>query len=291
MDLDALLEPLDSRLLPSCSTQSHVPVVGGSLRVLHHRPQNPAGRPVVFLPGFSASVPVWQEAYSMLQGRAEFYVVETLDKGTTPLEGAVPTLTPQALAAQVQRFTATLGDHVLVATSWLATSVLAARAEGGLPAPTTVVCDPVPRLWLPWFIPRWSLPFLPATLFGLLRRPLGAIAMAAVAPHERARFESILQSADPRRWKQVCLDGLDTDLLDGRLTRAEGEIWVVNTADDPVHPAADAGQVARALPAGRLVQLELGSGRERFCGGVALAFARTAAGATPALLADLVSDH
>ena len=254
---------------------------GGFIRLHHHKPPHAQGRPVVFAPGFSAPVEVWEEAFEPLAGRVELVVVETLEKGTTRYEGGP--LHPSALARQLGQALEGLEQPVLLAASWLGTSLLQGAADGSLRASTMVAFDPLPVFWLPVFLPRWSLPLLPATLFGALRRPLTALALAAMQDgKQKARFKAIVDSADPLRWKRAALDALDVDLLDGRLRAVDQELWVVNGADDPVHPAADLARIVDELPKGRLKRIDVHETvRERFAGQVALAFARVPPGVEP----------
>ena len=86
-----------------------VPVADGVARVLHARPAQPVGcRPVVFIPGFGATIGGWQEAYDVLLGEDELYVIETLEKSTTTLSHPTPDLSVRGLALQVSQALAAL---------------------------------------------------------------------------------------------------------------------------------------------------------------------------------------
>lgn len=271
--LDAALSRAPSpEPLEQVAEERFVPVDGGAVRLLHHRPERPLGRrPVVFLPGFGAPVPPWQACYAMLQDRVELVVLETLEKSTTRRPPPPRQLDPAGLARQTLAALESLqlDDYVLAGASWGATTVLETLATGGARPSLAMVYDPMVRLWLPgWLRPLVHL--LPVGLTGAMRRPLGAMILAGIRqPHQHARLAGWIDAADAELWLAAVRQSLDYDLM-ARLPQVDAEVLVVSGTEDEVHGNDVLPGVAAALSAGRWLKLPVPDERREALVGVVL---------------------
>lgn len=259
-----------------------MPVPDGHVRVLHHRPQRiQAKRPVVILPGFSATVPPWQGCYAKLQGHTEFYVIETLEKSTTRIEGRSHDLSFLAFARQADTAVQALGlpgqDYVLMASSLLATSLFAGLPHGLLDAPTKVALDPLRRMWFPRFFLKWFLPAVPEWFVDWARGPVAQLALRGMAPAQKARAEAFLEAADPYRWKRAAMHNAVFDLFDVTPVITQ-QVTLLLGVGDKVHDDTVARRAASELPDARLLVVPSEPlVRERMAGAVISAMARISA--------------
>lgn len=259
-----------------------MPVPDGHVRVLHHRPQHvQASRPVVILPGFAATVPPWQGCYAKLQGHTEFYVIETLEKSSTRIQGRSHDLSFLALARQADAAVRALDlpgrDHVLMASSLLATSLFAGLPHGLLDAPTKVALDPLRKMWFPRFFLRWFLPLVPEWFVDWARGPVAQIALRGMAPPQKARAEAFLEAADPYRWKRAAMHNATFDLFDVT-PQVTQQVTLLLGVGDKVHDDSVARRAASELPSARLLVVPSDPlVRERMAGAVLAELARCTA--------------
>jgi pimeloyl-ACP methyl ester carboxylesterase len=244
-----------------------VEVDGGSHRVLSTPGQ---GRPVVFVPGWGATLEGWSDLTDRLVGRVPLTVIETLEKGTTPIDRSWPDRSVLQMARNVQTTVHALGlqDYVLVGVCW-GGAVLLEGCIAGLfeDAPTLVTYDPMHAMWFsPMFI-RLVAPLLPVGLIDAIRGPLSAFALRKMdQPVQRARAEAFVAAADAWRWKTFARAAADFELF-GRLSAVQREVLVFNGSSDLIHDAAHYPRIAAELPRGRFFRTPVAeSDRERLGG-------------------------
>lgn len=288
---EGLDAPPDPRPLESVSEVLWHAVEGGTMRILHHVPEVRARRPLVLLPGFGANVSGWTEFYARVIGRVELWVIETLEKSSTPLSGGPLDLGPPRLARDVASAMHALGldrqDLVMLGSSWGATVLLEGLAQGVLHAPTAIAYDPTPRLMLPRWALRHIVPYAPVSLVEGLREPIAKLLMRKLTqPEQRRRAEIFVHSADVFRWREGAAAS-GRYALYPRLAQIQQEVLVVNGSHDAVHDRQLYPDIARAIPHGRFFFLEVDEReREHLSAFVARALAdRRAEDGVPAELA------
>jgi pimeloyl-ACP methyl ester carboxylesterase len=280
---DRVSEEQDARAVEQVSVERFVEVPGGAVRLLHHRPEGASGRPVLIVPGFGAITAGWQEVYQCLHDRAEFVVLETLEKSTTRLDTADPDLSIESLAEQLRLGLEGLGwvgrDFVMMGSSWGGTTLLWALKLGMVAPPTTVVVDPLERLIVPEWVLRDLVPLLPIALVDALRSPIAWVMLRNMnEPRQRARAEAFIEAADPLRWMRAIQQSWYVHLL-GEVGEIDHPVIVLNGTHDGVHDAANAPRIARELPAGSLLHCPVEEHlRERMIGVMMRELTRVEAG-------------
>ncbi len=244
-----------------------IPVDGGSHRVL----STPgSGRPIVFVPGWGATLEGWSDLTDRLVGQAPLIIIETLEKGTTPIDKSWPDRSVLQMARNLQTTMDALGleDFVLVGACW-GGAVLLEGCIAGLFAdvPTLVTYDPMHSMWFsPLFI-RLVGPLLPVRLIDAIRGPIAAFALRKMdQPVQRARADAFIAAADPWRWKTFARAAADFELF-GRLSGVQREVLVFNGSSDAIHDAEHYPRIAAELPQGRFFHTPVDeSDRERLAG-------------------------
>lgn len=269
---------------PEEGVELRVPVEGADIRAFACRPRSPVEtRPVVLVPGWGVTPEGYQAFYESVRGRAEFYYIETREKGSSRLAGKRPDMSPAQSARDIAAALQSLGlagkrDFVLCGVCWGSTLILQGLLDGVIDAPTVVLGDPMHRLWFPRWMLRWAAPVAPSFLLGAARW-LFALAMIGDMKEkaQKARNFAFVRAADPLKWKRSGHAARDLELF-GAVGRIRREVFVVNGTTDKVHDQSHYPRLASEMPRGRFLYLPTDeSNRERMLGAAALSFARVAA--------------
>jgi hypothetical protein len=277
---------------PEEGVEMRVPVEGADVRVFACRPRTPVDtRPVVLVPGWGVTPEGFQAFYQSIRGKAEFYYVETREKGSSRIGGRAPDMSPAQSARDIGAALESIGlagkrDFVLAGVCWGSTLVLQGLLDGVIDAPTILVGDPMHRLWFPRWMLRYVAPLAPAFLLGAAR---WLIALAMIGDMQektqKSRDYAFVRAADPAKWKRSAFAARDLELF-GAVGRIGRDVFVVNGTNDKVHDQAHYPRIASEMPKGRFLYLPTDeSNRERCIGAAALEFARVSAadGLPPAL--------
>jgi hypothetical protein len=192
----------------------------------------------------------YQDFYQSVRGKAEFFYIETREKGSSRIRGRRPDLSPGRGAHDIGAALDALGlsgkrDFVLTGVCWGSTLILEGLREGVIDAPTILVADPMHTLWFPKWLLRYVAPLAPSFLLGALR------------------------------WLIVAARDLE---LFGALGGVRQEVFVLNGTNDKVHDQSHYPRIAHEIPRGRFLYMPTDeSNRERCIGAAALEFARVAA--------------
>ncbi len=269
---------------PEEGVELRVPVEGADIRVFACRPRVPVEtRPVVLVPGWGVTPEGYQAFYESVRGKAEFYYIETREKGSSRVAGKSPDMSPAQSARDIASALSSLGlagkrDFVLSGVCWGSTLILQGLLDGVIDAPTIVLGDPMHRLWFPRWLLQYAAPVVPAFLLGAARW-LFALAMIGDMKEktQKARNYAFVRAADPLKWKRSGHAARDLELF-GTVGRIGREVFVVNGTNDKVHDQSHYPRLAAEMPRGRFLSVPTDeSNRERMMGAVALAFARVSA--------------
>lgn len=289
-----LAEPADDRPFDSLAEVSFHPVVGGEHRVLHLAGSGTGGRPVVFVPGWGASIAGWQDFFGLLQGEVELYVIETLEKSTTRIDRGPHDRTVLQTARNVASTIESLGlgDYALFGACWGGAILLEGLIEGLFEeAPVVLAYDPMHSMWFSPLFLKGVASWLPLVCIEAVRAPLSYFAIRGLdQPVQRERTKAFIADADVWRWRAYSVAAADFELY-GRLSKVSREVLVVNGANDAIHDRSQYPKVARELPKGRMFYREVDeSQRERFAAVVAEALAGSSGSAVPELLLEMEQD-
>ena len=280
-----------ARFDPAETEELFVEVPGGRIRMLHHRPAGGESvRPVVFVPGWGTVEEGFRGFFNLLNGRAECYYIETREKNSSVMERGSARFDMSTKAADVARAVEAAGladrDFLLIGTCWGSAVIAQGLIDGSLSAPTTVLFDPMHRLWFPKWILKIIAPITPVAFWKLIR-PLGKrIALAGMREEsQRRRTELFIDGAEIWKWKRCAQAAADFELF-GSLATIEGEVFVVNGVADKIHDQVNYPRIAADIPAGRFLYLPAEEQqREELIAMTALQFAAQASTAPlPALL-------
>ena len=160
---------------PEEGVEIRVPVEGADIRVFACRPAHPTTmRPVVLVPGWGVTPEGYQAFYQSVRGKADFYYIETREKGSSRITSRRSDMSPAQSARDIAAALEVAGlqgksDFVLVGVCWGSTLILQGLLDGVIDAPTILVCDPMHRLWFPRWLLRYVAPIAPAFLLGAAR--------------------------------------------------------------------------------------------------------------------------
>ncbi|MBE3063646.1 MAG: hypothetical protein IMZ69_01350, partial [Spirochaetes bacterium] len=261
-----------------------IPVEGAEIRVLHCVPPRPtARRSVVLVPGWGVIPAGYQDFYQSVRGKAEFYYIETREKGSSRIHGRRPDLSPSRSARDIGVALDALGlsgkrDFVLTGVCWGSTLILEGLREGVIDAPTVLVADPMHTLWFPKWLLRYVAPLAPSFLLGALRWLIVAALIGDMEEQtQKSRDYAFARAADPWKWKRSAQAARDLELF-GALGGVRQEVFVLNGTNDKVHDQSHYPRIAHEIPRGRFLYRPTDeSNRERCIGAAALEFARVAA--------------
>ena len=269
---------------PGEGAEIWIPVEGAEIRVLHCVPPRPtARRPVVLVPGWGVTPAGYQDFYQSVRGKAEFYYIETREKGSSRIRGRWPDLSPGRSARDIGAALDALGlsgkrDFVLTGVCWGSTLILEGLREGVIDAPTVLVADPMHTLWFPKWLLRYVAPLAPSFLLGALRWLIVAALIGDMEEQtQKGRDYAFARAADPWKWKRSAQAARDLELF-GALGGVRQEVFVLNGTNDKVHDQSHYPRIANEIPRGRFLFMPTDeSNRERCIGAAALEFARVAA--------------
>lgn len=259
----------------------YVSVPDGRIRVLHTQPDGSGSRrPIVFVPGWGTVPAGFAATFEVLYRRADWYYVETREKGSSDLNKKRARLDMDAMAEDVARAIeqADLDDFVLVGTCWGSAVILHGIHRGIVDAPTVVVSDPMHELWAASWIRRFLIPLAPVPVIDLLRAPLTRIALRNMSEGpQRRRAESFIENAVLWKWKRAARQCLNFDLY-GFVHQIDREIFVTNGASDIIHDNLNYPRISALLPRGRFLYLQTDEeNRERLLGVLSKEFAAVSA--------------
>ena len=238
-------------------------------------------RAVVFVPGFGATPPGFQDFYEVLREKAELYYLETREKPSSRILDPRADMSVGQSVDDIRRALSLLGlsdrgrDFVLVAPCWGATIVLEGMIRGAISAPTILLADPMHTLWFPKWVLRFVSPLLPVAIVRALR-PVIARAMIGgmKEPAQKLRASAFVCSADVWKWKKSAEAARDFELF-GRLGAISRDVFVLNGTSDRIHDPRYYPRMAGEMPRGRFIHMPTEeNNRERLFGVAALEFAR-----------------
>lgn len=264
---ERLKAPQDERPFDALATISFHPVGGGEHRVLHVPGDGTLARPVVFVPGWGATMQGWKDFYGALQGRVELYVIETLEKSTSKIDKSYSDRSMLREAHNIQSTLDSLGldEYVLFGSCWGASLLLEGLIDGLFRDPPAVMTyDPMHFMWFSPAFLKYVAPWLPVPMVEALKGVIQAIALRNFAePRQLERVKDFVANADAFRWKNYSIPAADFELY-GRLHHIEREILVFNGSSDTIHSDEQYPEVAKQLPKGRFFYHEVDeSQRER----------------------------
>lgn len=274
----------------------HVRASAGDLRVLHHRPPGAAGRrPVVFLPGWGTQPEGFGDFFRMINEKIECYYVETREKNSSRLPEPGVEMGMDRNGMDLREVLRELGledensgtnensgtagrDFVLMGTCWGSTVIVHALARGFVSAPTTIIFDPMPRLWFPQWLLHTLIALMPVPMLNLIR-PVGrGIALWGMKEEvQRRRAEDFINGADLGKWKRAALAIGDYDLHEV-LRGISREVFVFTGVPDKIHDRSRYPKIAAMIPGGRFFYLPVDeSDREYLLGLIAREFSTISA--------------
>ncbi|MEM1350403.1 MAG: hypothetical protein AAGI01_17720, partial [Myxococcota bacterium] len=182
----------DERPLDQLAQISFHPVGGGEHRVLHVPGDRTFQRPVVFVPGWGATLKGWREFYGVLQGRVELYVIETLEKSTSRIDRtyADRTMLREAHNIQSTLDALDLDDYALLGSCWGSSLLLEGLIDGLFRDPPVIMAyDPMHFMWFSPMFLTYVAPWLPVPMVNALKGIIQAIALRNFS--ERAQLERV----------------------------------------------------------------------------------------------------
>jgi pimeloyl-ACP methyl ester carboxylesterase len=266
--------------LPPCE-EIYIPVEDAEIRVLHIRPERPAARrPLVFIPGWGVIPEGFAELYGVIHGQADFYYIETREKGSSRIHSKRADMSVSQSARDIQAALDSLGlskldDFVLAGSCWGSATILQGVIDGSLDAPTVVAIDPMHSLWFPKWLLRYVSPILPIPAVNLLKPILRNALLGDMEEEaQKKRVDAFIDAADNWKWKKSADGAIDFELY-GKLSRVDKEIFVFNGSVDKIHENANYPQIAHELPKGRLIYMPVHESQRERCMAVAcLEFAK-----------------
>lgn len=278
--------------LPQCK-EIYIPVEDAEIRAFHIKPKRPsAKRPLVFIPGWGVTPEGFAEYYGGIHEQAEFYYIETREKGSSRIHSKRADMSVCQSARDIQAALDSLGlskleDFVLAGSCWGSATILQGLIDGSLDAPTIVAIDPMHSLWFPKWVLRYLSPIIPIPAMNLIKPILRNVLigdMKEVA--QKKRVEAFIDAADNWKWKNSAEGAIDFELY-GTLSRIEKEIFVFNGSFDKIHENTNYPLIAHELTEGRLIYMPIHERqRERCMAFACLEFAKIRGGkGAPASLA------
>lgn len=253
-----------------------VPTLDGRIRALHGRTDDTDSRPIVFVPGWGTTPAGFTATFEVLNGRADWYYVETREKGSSILDRDVARLGMDEMAADVAAVIEHVAaeDFVLIGTCWGSAVILHGLARGIIDAPTIVVSDPMHQLWAPAWVRRLLIPIAPEFLVDLLRKPITAVALRNMPEGpQRRRALDFIENAVIWKWKRAAVGCRMFNLFE-ELDSIHQTVVVTNGASDVIHVNENYPKIAAQLKSGRFLYLETDeANRERLLGVLALEYA------------------
>ncbi|MBN1330343.1 MAG: alpha/beta hydrolase [Candidatus Heimdallarchaeota archaeon] len=220
----------------------HVPVEGGTIRVLHIKPENPLSiRPIVFISGWSTMPWLFSDFYEILHNRIEFYFVETREKSSSVIKRRKADMSLGQKAKDVQTvinyFELDKLDFVLFGSCWGAAVIFQGLLDGSLRAPQLVTFSPMHKLWFNKYILKVLVPFLPAFIITILMKIVPFFMFLGMkAKKQKKRMQESFKDAVTWKWKKAAIAATDFELF-GKLSKIEEEILIISGTHDRVHDA------------------------------------------------------
>jgi pimeloyl-ACP methyl ester carboxylesterase len=266
--------------LPRCE-EIYIPVENADIRVFHIKPKRPAAkRPLVFIPGWGATPEGYAEFYGGIHEQADFYYIETREKGSSRIHRKRPDMSVSQSARDIQTALDSLGlskldDFVLAGSCWGSATILQGLIDGSLDAPTIVAMDPMHSLWFPKWLLRYVSPILPLPAVNLLKPILRHTLVGDMQEEaQKRRVDAFIDAADNWKWKKSAEEAIDFELY-GKLSRIDKEIFVFNGSFDKIHENVNYPMIAHELPNGRLIYMPIHERqRERCMAFACLSFAK-----------------
>lgn len=244
---------------PNCKIH-HVPVQGGTIRVIHVKQKNPQNiRPVVFISGWSTMARLFNDFYEMLHNRIDFYFVETREKISSNIKRKKAHMDLSQNARDVQSvieyFDLPGQDFVLFGSCWGASVMFQGLLDGTLKAPQYVTFAPMHKLWFNKFVLKWLAPILPVFIISLLMKILPPLMfMGMKAKKQKKRMLDSFKDTVVWKWKKAAIAAADFELF-GKLSKIEEEVLVIAGTHDRVHDAKNYPRFTDELPNSRFLFL------------------------------------
>jgi len=267
---DTPSEPIQYWKLPQCE-EIYIPVEDAEIRVFHIKLERPAAkRPLVFIPGWGVIPEGFAEYYGGIHGQADFYYIETREKGSSRIHSKRAEMSVRQSARDIQTALDSLGlskldDFVLVGSCWGSATILQGLIDGSLDAPTVVAIDPMHSLWFPKWVLRYISPIIPIPAVNLLKPILrNALIGDMKEEAQKKRVDAFIDAADNWKWKKSAEEAIDFELY-GNLSRIEKEIFVFNGSFDKIHENINYPLIAHELPEGRLIYMPIHERQRERC--------------------------
>ena len=256
-----------------------VPVPGGAITMYFMPAEQPGrGLPIVYVPGWGGTIEGFLDVIRSIGPDIDLTYVETREKQTSELDPAAE-FTMSRIGADVGAAIRQRGldDHsyVLLGSSFGGAVALQALADGAVRPATTILYDPMPRLWMPGWVLRYVAPLLSARVVEFLRPGLKRLVLAGMRePTQRRRAAKFIDAGDMRKWRSAAIGLRDWDVF-SVASRIGAQVDVVNGCTDRFHDAAIYPAITRAIRYSRFLRIPVPeSHREHLMGAVATAYAR-----------------
>ncbi len=226
---------------------------GARLRLLAWR--RPAGRPILFVPGWVSALEGWMDLLRVLAREHPVHYLETREKASAELTTPkVADFRIAAVAREVERATAAAGidlAETVVVGSSLGASILLEAMKGPSFAPRAAfLIGPTCRFDIPW----WGYPImqLPAGLY----RPIKYFVLwylrtfrvdAEREPEQMRRYDQTLKVADPVRMKLSARGVAGYEIWNG-LEAVRAPVAVAYASTDKLHREHDIERLLASLP-------------------------------------------
>ncbi|TVQ27522.1 MAG: alpha/beta hydrolase [Spirochaetaceae bacterium] len=254
-----------------------VSVPGGSVMVLVSRGTNPDARPVVFVPGWGKRAEGFADTFAALDPGVTLYYFESREKTSSDV-AADADFSMQTHAYDLARCVDALG---LRARSWIgagscfgAAVLMEALALATIEPEVAVCYDPMPRLWVPQWIIRSIVPWIPIGFVAAIRPAVRNLLLHGMKqPTQRALSRAVIDDAVLWKWRLASVQANDWSAFDTG-PRIAHPVHVVNGTTDRFHDASVYPRIAASVPDSIFLHVPVEeSQRNRLIGRVICAYA------------------
>ena len=238
----------------------YVPVDGGSIRVIHFKPENLIHkRPIVLVSGWGVVPSTFQDFYEVMHEKYEFYYLETREKASSKIKRfAQFTITQKAkdIGDAIKFLGLQSRDFVLMGTCWGSSVILQGLMDNSIKAPTILVFDPMYKLTYSRFFLTFIAPILPVPLLSLLRPFMKRQRVGEMQEkRQKERVDATVDNAVLWKWKRASIQCRNF-MLYGNLHKIAQEVFVINSTKDYIHDPINYPNIAHQLPKGRFLRLQ-----------------------------------
>jgi pimeloyl-ACP methyl ester carboxylesterase len=238
--------------------------------------------PILFIPGWGGVLEGFEDVLTAVDEDVELYYLETREKGSSRVSlrsGFAMADFAADVAAAAEALGLASGEYVLVGSSFggsVAAQALAPSPAGADLSPaSTVLFEPMPRLWMHPMLVRLLGNLLPVGLVAAMKPLFRRLLLAGMKQEtQRRRAGLVIDNADLPKWREAALALLGWHIC-GIAGGIEKPVAVVRASGDRFHDESTFPAIAAAFPRGDLVDLRVPeSQRERLMGRIASACAK-----------------